>query len=142
MAQYNGNNAYLSFDGLAFSTYYADEISLEQSAETEDTTHGAGATHIMREPKLNDHSFDIVIIYDVANLGTYKAKLQAGKKGVVIYGPEGNVAGKPKFECEMILTSVAQTQSIEKSKVQFELSFEQANTPVSTLTGDLAGVFS
>lgn len=142
MAQLNGNSNYINWDGVDISAYFADEISNEMSADTEDITSGSGATHIMRASKLIDGTLDLYVIYDDTVLDTYKALLQPGKKAVLVWGPEGNVSGKPRFEGSMILTSVGVAQSIEKTKVGFTLSFEQAAKPVSTLTGDLAGTFS
>ena len=145
MAQLNGNANYIEWDGHNMSAFFANEISNEVSAETEDTTAGSGATHVQRQPKLIDTKLDLYVIYNVdpeIGIDTYKSLPAAGKKARLIWGPEGNVAGKPKFEGDMILTSVKVGQSIEKTKIGFDLSFEQADKPISTLTGELAGVFS
>lgn len=142
MAQLNGNSNYILWDGVDLSAFFADTISNEMSVDTEDITAGSGATHIQRAAKLIDGKLDLYVIYDVELLATYKAVLQPGKTAVLIWGPEGNLAGKPRFEGSMILTSISDEQSIEKTKVGFSLSFEQAAKPVSTLTGELAGVFN
>jgi len=143
MVQYNGNDAFFSFDGVELQMFFMDEISHEATAETEDTTHGAGATHVMRETKLIDSSISFAVIHDKELLNTYKAVLQVGKKAVLVWGPEGNATGKPKLEGKYILTNVSTAMSVDKQKVGYELSFEQADKPVTMITGDLStGVFS
>ena len=140
--QLNGNNAHFEWDGVTFNTFWANEISHEQSADTEDITSGSGATHIARAAKLIDTTMSIYIIMDDTSFNTYKDTLQVGRIGVLVWGPEGSASGKSKFEGKMVLTSLSVSQTIDKSKIGFEVSFEQAAKPVSTLTGDLAGTFA
>lgn len=145
MPQLNGNSNYIEWDGMDISAFWADEISYEQSVDTEDITAGSGSTHVHRAGKLIDSTLDLYVIYNVdtiIGIDSYKAKLQPGKTAMLIWGPEGQLTGKPKFMGMMVLTSVNVGQTLDKTKVGFELSFEQAGTPISTLVGDLAGVFS
>lgn len=145
MPQLNGNSNYISWDGVDISAFWADEISNEQSVDTEDITAGSGATHVQKAAKLIDGKLDLYVIYNVATSGgvdSYKALLQPGKTAILVWGPEGAVTNKPKFEGSMVLMSVKVGQTIDKTKVGFELSFEQADKPISTIAGDLAGVFS
>ena len=136
MATANGNNAYLSFNGVNVSGYWTDEISHEISVATEDITAGAGATHVMKAAKLTDASMSFVVVYDSSTFSAYRAALVPGTVGVVIWGPEGNATGKPKFEGSMVLTSVSgPSQTIDKGRMSFELSFEQAAAPVGTIQG-------
>lgn len=136
MATANGNNAYLSFNGINVSGYWTDEISFEQSVESEDITAGNGATHVERAAKLIDTTMSFMVVYDGADLATYRSALVPGTIGLLIWGPEGSGAGKPKFEGSMLLTTVAgPSQSIDKAKQMFELSFEQAAAPVGTIAG-------
>lgn len=140
MATTNTNNAYLSFNGTALSSYWTDEISFEQSVDTEDMTAGAGATHILRAPKLIDTSMSFMVMFDDAQWANYRSALVVGTVGTLIWGPEGSTVGKPKFEGSMILTSVTgPSQTIDKGRLVIELSFEQAAAPVATIAG--GGVF-
>ena len=136
MATGNSNNAFLSFAGINVSGYWTDEISFEQSVESEDITAGTGATHVQRAAKLVDTTMSFMVVYDGSALANYRAALIPGTIGILVWGPEGNGAGKPKFEGSMLLTSVTgPTQSIDKSKQMLELRFEQAAAPVGTIAG-------
>lgn len=135
MATLNGNNAYLSFNGTVLSTYWTKELSREATVDTEDITAGAGATHIERAPKLIDNTMTFMVVHDDSTFATYRAALVVGTTGTLVYGPENNTAGKPRFEGSMILTSVSQPQTIDKGLVSYELSFEQAAAPTYTIEG-------
>ena len=136
MATYNGNGVFLSWDGFDISAYWTDQISAESSNETQDITAGSGQTHRQRADGLQDRTMSFMVVYDDTALSTYVQKLETGRRGVLIYGPEGNAAGKPKFEGSMILQQVTEPQpGIEKPMVTFELSFEQADAPTATIQG-------
>lgn len=143
MATLNSNNAYLEWDGTDLSGYWTEEISHESTVDLEDITAGAGSTYIQQAPKLKTLTISFMIVYDGADVSTYKDLLEPGKEATLKWGPEGNGAGKPKLECDMILQSVSgPNQTVDKAKLAFELSFEKgASDPVSTLTGTLAGTF-
>lgn len=135
MATYNGNNQYLEIDSVDVSGYYTDQLSYNPSNNTVDTTAGAGITGHQRAAGLNDRTLSFVVVYDDATLATYVQKLKVGSVYTVVYGPEGNGAGKPKFAGKMILESVTQQASVEKIKVVFELEFQQADVPTHTIEG-------
>lgn len=135
MATLNGNNAYLSFNGINVSGYFTDEIAHSASNSSVDITAGAGATHVERAAGLSDNTMDFVLVYDTADLPTYRTALVEGTIADVIWGPEGNVSGKPKFQCSMLLTEAKVTQQITKERVAFEVSFEGAAAPTATITG-------
>lgn len=136
MATLNGNNAYLAFAGINLSGYFTDQIDKTVSNETQEITAGAGATHTERAPGLNDNSIAFAVVYDSADLSTYRSALVIGTQGTLTYGPEGQVVGKPKFECDMILKEVKGPNiTIDKQKVMFELSFDGAAAPTATIEG-------
>lgn len=134
MATLNGNNVYLSWDGVDISGYWTGEVSKDESVNTVDTTAGSGATHTQRAAGLLDNSLSFSVVYDDADLADYVSKLVSGTKATLIYGPENNTVGKPKFECVMILQSVSgPSVSIEKNMVSFDLSFEGAAAPTASI---------
>lgn len=134
MATLNGNNAYFAFQGLDMSGYFTDTTGLDGSVSNTDTTAGAGQTHIQRQPGLIDNTFSVVLVYDDEQINTYVTTIKKGARGLVEYGPDGNDTGKPRFACDMILTSVTGPNvSIAKEKVMFELSFEQADKPIAEI---------
>lgn len=142
MVQSNTNNAYVEWAGVIFNLYWANEISHERSVDTEDITAGSGVTHIQRAPKLIDSKISLYIIMDKTSFNMYKDVLQEGLTDYLVWGPEGGTSGKPKLEGKFILNSLSVSQAIEKTKIGFEVEFEQADKPLSTLSGDLAGTFA
>ena len=74
------------------------------------------------------------IVYDDTDLATYVGGLKSGTKATLVFGPEGNATGKPKFECTMILSSVTgPSPTVSKGMVMFELSFDGAGAPTATI---------
>jgi hypothetical protein len=134
MAVVNSNNAYLNFNGIDFSAIWIGEVDKSQENSTVETTSGAGATHVMRNPGLNDNTISFAVVVDDVTYNSYKAGLVVGTKGPLIYGNEGAVTGKPKFECSMILKSVGgPNATIAKDVHMHELEFEGAAAPTATL---------
>ena len=134
MATLNGNNAFLSLDGVDVSAYFTGEISRSVTNNTQETTAGAGATAVQRKAGLDDYSLELSLAYDVDDLGTYKAKLVKGSSYDMIYGPEGNGSGKPKDEVPVIISSVSGPNvTIDKQMVMFTVSFQGAGAATSLI---------
>jgi hypothetical protein len=134
MAVVNSNNAHLVFNGTTLNAYWIGEVDKSSENSTVETTSGAGVTHVMRNPGLSDNTISFSVVVDDTDFNSYKAALVEGTKGTLIYGPEGAVTGKPKFECVMILNSVSGANAtIEKGVHMYELEFEGAATPTATL---------
>jgi hypothetical protein len=134
MATLNGNDVYLELDSVDVSAYWTGEVSRSASNNVVEVTAGAGQGTIQRASGLHDYALAIDVVYDVADLGTYKSKLVKGSTYTLVYGPEGNDAGKPKDEVPVILASVdGPNPTINKDMVMFSLSFQGADTAVSLL---------
>lgn len=143
MAILNGNNGYLSIDGQVMNTWMVEKVTLKQVVGEEDTTMGFGVDYSSVAPKLKHWEGELAVGYDAADLATYKAKLESGDLVTLIYGPESNTAGKPKFEATVMLGDIDLSgTAVAKDKLMFKLPFRTSGTPVSTLTGDLAGTFA
>lgn len=135
MAVVNSNNAYLNWNGTDLSAYWIGEVDMSIENSTVETTSGAGVTYVMRNPGLNDSSFKFSVVVDDTTFAGYKSALAIGVKGPLIYGPEGAVAGKPKFESSAILKSVSGANAtIAKDVHMYELEFEGNGAPTSMLT--------
>lgn len=134
MAVVNSNNAYLNWNGTDLSAVWIGEVDKSSENSTVETTSGAGATHVMRNPGLNDNSLSFAVVVDDVTFNSYKGVLVEGVKGTLIYGPEGAVTGKPKFECVMILNSVSGANAtIAKDAHMYEMEWEGAAAPTATL---------
>lgn len=128
MVAFNGNNVYLTINGISVCPFFA-EMELERSVDTEDVTAGCGVTDMQRAPKLRDRSGKLKIVYDAGRVHEYIAEL-GEDTAFIVYGPEGNVAGKPKHAQKFILEKVSGPgQSNDKKKVVFDISLKQADAP-------------
>lgn len=127
MAEYNGNNAYLAIDGVVLGAYF-QELELSPSIASVDTTAGAGTEHMKRAPGLRDTSASATIVYDDGAIGSYIQRLRPGLH-TFDYGPEGNVAGKPRHQQTFIVTDAPHRVTVGKSLVVFTLSLEAAAAP-------------
>src|SRR5688572_3408365 len=107
MAVINSNNASLVFNSIDLSARWIGEVDKSEENSTVDTTSGAGATHVMRNPGLSDNTISFSVEADDVEFNAYKSALVVGTKATLVYGPEGAVSGKPKFECVCILKSVS-----------------------------------
>lgn len=136
MASYYGNNAYLNWAGKDLSGYWAGEISPQSSVDEVDITAGAGVTHKMRGDGLKDHQMTIMVTHDVADLAAYRAALIEGTIDTLDWGPEGNAAGKPRFEGNMMLQQASGPSiSVTKKLATWELSLMQTEAPIGTISG-------
>jgi hypothetical protein len=127
VASYNGNNVYLKIGGVQVDAYWKS-VELSPSLETVDVTAGSNTAHRERNEGLADTSLTATIVYDSATIQTYIQTLKPGTY-TVEFGPEGNVAGKPKHIQSFILTEAPFSVEVEKTEVAFQLSFEAAAAP-------------
>lgn len=135
MATYNGNNAFLSIDGVDVSGFWT-AFTLSPSVESVDVTAGSATAHRERAEGLADTSCSGTIVYDAASVSTYIQKVKPGSH-TIIWGPEGNTTGKPRHEQVFIITEAPHTVGVEKPMVAFEFSGEAAAAPTYDM---MAGV--
>lgn len=136
MVALNSNGVYLAFNSINLSGYWTDQINKTASNATQEVTAGAGAEYVQRKPGLNDGNMAFAIVYDDSDgdgdgdISGYIGALEVGTLATLSYGPEGNAAGKPRFEGSMILQEVkGPNPTIDKKKWMWELAFEQAAAP-------------
>lgn len=131
MTALNGNNAYLSINGIEVQSKYKT-VKLEPSIATIETTRGAGTAHVQRATGLQDTKLTVTVGYDVETIQTQIGYLKPGKY-TVIYGPEGNGTGKPRHQQEFIMTGAPFEIKVDKSEVVFEMSLEGSDAPVADM---------
>lgn len=138
MTQLTTNSIYLTIDGVNVAAYFTD-VKIEQSASPVDVTHGA-ATNVQRNDGLHDGTISITLGYDIANVSSYMQHIRKGLIVAVDYGPENNVAGKPRHTQPFLLTKVAgpDTDS-KKSYAMFAISGDASDAP--TVDMYAGGVF-
>lgn len=132
MATYSGNKDYLSIDGVDLSAYWRD-AEISPSMETADVTTGANVTHRQRNEGLKDYAFSFTIAYDDEDLQTILPLIEVGRH-LVVYGPEGNAAGKPKHQQYFIFTEAPTSGTFEKNEARaFSVSGEAAAAPIDDM---------
>ena len=132
MATLNGNDVYVTLDSVDVSAYWTGEVARNVTNNTVETTAGAGTDWVERQGGLLDYSLSLSLVYDDANLTDYLAKLKPGTTYTMVYGPEGNTAGKPKDELSVIVSSIdGPNPSINKDMVMFAVTFQGAGTPTA-----------
>lgn len=128
MASYNGNGIYLTIDGLDVSAQFKS-VTIEPTIESVDTTRGANTSHRQRNEGLRDTAFSCSLGYDTALVPTWITTLRPGLH-TIVFGPEGNAAGKPKHQQNFITTEAPLEITVEKDEVVFEIAGEAADAPV------------
>lgn len=140
MAQYNGNGIFISLDGTDVSAYWTDVFNLSYNNNTVEVTAGAGETHIERNSGLDDitGSFQLYYEANTPTLDLYKALIKPGSKRTMIFGPEGNTAGKPVHEQTIIInTADGPSPAIAKDFVVFTVNWQGAAAPTRNLHEDV-----
>lgn len=134
MAEYNGNDIYLRINAVNVQARWR-EFDIQFSSDTEDVSAGAGVLWQKNAPKLFSAKATIKLIYDdVAAATDFAALWQADQVFTVIYGPEGNAAGKPKHEQDFKINSIkGPTTTFDKSKVLLEYDLISTGVPVSNI---------
>lgn len=132
MATLNGNDVYVTLGGTDVSGYWTGEVSRNVTNNIVEVTAGAGTDWVERLDGINDYSLSLDIVYDITDVSTYLARLKPGTVQTLVYGPEGNTAGKPKDEVSVIVASVdGPNPTINKDMVMFSLSLQGAATPTA-----------
>ncbi len=139
MAGSNTNEMYVEFGGVDISGQFTSAINFGQTNATTDITAGPGATHIQRNPGLNDTNFSFSIRFDdvEAIRDTVLPFIKRGTKGTLIYVVGGRVAGNPVHEqVGIIANSVGPNIDIAKAALQIDLTFDTDDEPVRNINED------
>ena len=134
MATYSDNNIHLSVGGIVVNSYFTGELSYDETTEEQDITAGANQNYRQTATGLRSCSLRVMLVHDDADWGSYKSIFVPDAVVRVIYGPEGNAAGKPKFEGDCVITDGPRHAiSIEKTKVAHEITFKLSGDPIATI---------
>lgn len=134
MPAWNGNEGYLTLDGIDVGGYVTEVTGLEAETKDEEVTAGFGATDVEREGKLNDRSGKITIAYFKDRVPTYIKSFKAGSIPVMVYGPEGSASGKPVHRQQILITKLGGLkQTVDKKMIVFEADWKQYRKPMADL---------
>ena len=144
MAVLNGNEAYLSVNSVVVAdpgdatekVFRMFRMSL--STGDENVTAGAGTNWEDHAGKLNVINGTITIVYNTsrvtADLAAISDQTAEGMLIPIIWGPERDVAGKPKHEQNFLVTQINGPEiNAEKPLVTFEMTVVSSGEPTSNL---------
>lgn len=130
MAALAANNGYISINGTVLNTYMVS-VEPARSAAVIDTTSGFGSTHTKAAPGLKSTKFKLTVAYYTEGVLTYLPLLDAGATRTVIFGPDGNDAGKLRHQQDFVFSSCNGPKIVVgKEMAIFECDLEGAGDPV------------
>ena len=95
MAELNGNNVHINVNGVNVAARWK-QFDMTLNIGDEDVSAGAGIAWEKHAPKLKNVQAKLILAYDdVAAATDFAGLWTATDTFAVIYGPEGNAAGKP-----------------------------------------------
>lgn len=134
MPEYNGNNVYLTINGVDVrARWRACEMTL--NIGDEDVSAGANVAWEKHASKLKNIGATITLVYDDTTAAADIAALYTANDIVaVVYGPEGNVAGKPKHDQDFKINSIGgPTTNHDKTLVTLQYELISTGEPRSNL---------
>jgi hypothetical protein len=129
----NSNKVYLTLDGVDVAGFMT-EVGIKVSNADEDTSAGSGLEHEQIAPGLDSTDVDISLGYFPESVADYITKLRPGAMPMMVYGPELNVAGKPKHQQLIKISSVDGPKlDVKKKAVMFKISAKGADAAIADL---------
>ncbi|GIL09274.1 MAG: hypothetical protein BroJett033_7850 [Chloroflexota bacterium] len=134
MPEYNGNDIYLRMNGADVGARWRS-FDLKLNSDEEDLSAGAGIDWKKRGAKLQDTSGTITLIYDdAAAAAQFAALWQANQVIAIVYGPEGNTAGKPCHDQDYFIGGISgPSTGHDKPAVLLEFSVSSTGVPRKNL---------
>lgn len=127
MPEYNGNDIYLTINGVDVTARWRG-IEMSLSVGDEDVSAGAGVEWEKHASKLKNVSATVTLVYDDTSAANdLFALVVAGDVVAVVYGPEGNAAGKPKHDQDFKINSIS-GPSTNHDKTLVTLAWEMIST--------------
>jgi hypothetical protein len=134
MAEYSGNDVYLSINGKNVGGLWRG-FEMTFNSGTEDTSAGAGIDWEKAAAKLQHITAVGTIVYDdVTAAADFTALWEDDMIVRVIYGPEGDVSGKPKHEQDFKIESIpGPATGHDKPLVTLEFRMRSTGVPQSNI---------
>lgn len=134
MAEFNGNDVYLRFNGVDVEARWRT-MEISRSVGDEDVSAGAGVEYEKHAAKLKSATAKISLIYDDTQAATDIAALHTTSSVVaVVYGPEGNTAGKPCDSRNWLITGISgPSTGHDKPLVMLEFDLVATGTPTKDI---------
>ncbi len=130
MAEYNGNDIYLRLNSVDIEARWR-QVDLSLDRGDEDVSAGAGIAWEKHAGKLMSTKCKISLIYDDTQAAADQAALYVvGGVVAMVYGPEGNAAGKPCHNQNYLITNISgPTTGHDKPAVMVEYDMISTGVP-------------
>lgn len=129
MGRLQDNTQYLSINGQTITAEFIS-AGVSKSNSSVETTSGSGATDTMRGRGLSSYSFRASIAYLTESVDDILLAIGDDDIIVIEFGPESNVAGKPRHVQTFNVTSIeGPEKTVEKGAVEFSLQAESTAAP-------------
>ena len=113
--RYTGKELYVLFAGTTISGEFI-EFTFERTARLVDVT-AAGDTHRRQRATTIDGDWTLKVFDHADNGPALNQVLAVGAAGTLIFGPQGNATGQPKFAFEALVTRHQQPYQINDGVV-------------------------
>lgn len=134
MPEYNGNNIYLTMNAVDVKARWRN-FEMKLGVGDEDVSAGANVAWEKHASKLRNITGKITLVYDdTAAAANLAALYTANDIIAVVYGPESNVAGKPKHDQDFKINGInGPTTNHDKTLVTFEYDLVSTGEPRSNI---------
>lgn len=134
MAEFNGNNPYLTMNGVDVTARWR-EIEVNMKFNDIDVSAGAGIVWEKHAAGLANWEGKIILVYDDTQAATDFAALWTANHEVeVIYGPEGNTAGKPCHQQDVVIIGMTGPKQVyNKPLVMIEFDIRSRDEPTKNI---------
>lgn len=134
MAELNGNSIFLTVGGISVGSLWK-MFSIDKGVNDVDVSAGSGSTHEKHAAGLKSGKAKMTLAYNDTQAATdISALYQATEILAIVYGPEGNTAGKPCDQRNWLITGISgPTTKVEKEPVLLEFDLVGAGTPTKDL---------
>jgi hypothetical protein len=134
MAEYNGNDIYLRMNGVDVEARWK-EVTIGRKVGDEDMSSGAGIEYEKHAAKLKAGTAKVVLMYDDVAAANDMAALHTNSSIMaMVYGPEGNAAGKPCDNRNWLVTGInGPSTKADKPAVLLEFDLVATGTPTKDI---------
>jgi len=134
MAEYNGNSIYLRMNAVNVEALWK-QMDISKGVNDVEVTAGSGSTHEEHAAGLKSAKAKITLAYNDTQAATDMAALYVATEVIaVVYGPEGNTAGKLCDNRNWLITNISgPSTQVSKEPVLLEYDLVATGTPTKDI---------
>ena len=134
MAEYNGNAIYLRMNSVNVESLWK-LMDIQKTVNDVDITAGSGTEYEEHAAGLKGAKAKLTLAYNDTQAATDMAAIHTATEIVaIVYGPEGNTAGKPCDNRSWLITNISgPSTKVEKEPVLLEFDLVGTGTPTKNI---------